>query len=193
MPCGLRICIPEQDDSGLRGARENEVRRLVGEVRVMDRARSRRVARKRHRCRRVGQNGSPIARVAGIRPATLNTGADLRRKIEASSQVSIQSRSPLGPSMNSSRDTCRAAITIRELGWDIQASCNPRVEICWTAQALPSGSLKKTNPTLSRGSGTGRGFSPKTWISLTSTPLRAPDRPRRRASTPRRPPPHRAP
>src|SRR5262249_36460011 len=38
----------------------------------------------------------------------------------------------------------------------------PRVEICWTAQALPSGSLKKTNPTLSNGWLTSCGFSPMT-------------------------------
>src|SRR3546814_17347663 len=37
-------------------------------------------------------------------------------------------------------------------------------------QALPSGSVKKTNPTLSSGCGTGRGLRPTTWISLTSTP-----------------------
>src|SRR5690606_3328583 len=48
-----------------------------------------------------------------------------------------------------------------------------RVLICWTAQALPSGSLKNANPTLSSGCGTGRGFSPRIWISLTSTPRAA--------------------
>lgn len=35
-----------------------------------------------------------------------------------------------------------------------------RVEICCTAQPLPSGSSKKTNPTLSNGWGVGRGLTP---------------------------------
>ncbi len=37
---------------------------------------------------------------------------------------------------------------------------------------LPSGSLKKSNPTLSSGSSGGYGFSPTSWTSLTSTPRR---------------------
>jgi hypothetical protein len=46
----------------------------------------------------------------------------------------------------------------------------PRAEICCTAQALPSGSVKKQNPTLSSGSGWGVGLAPRTRMSLTATP-----------------------
>lgn len=46
----------------------------------------------------------------------------------------------------------------------------PRFEICWMAQALPSGSVKKTKPTFSSGCGVGIGDSSRTWMGLTSTP-----------------------
>ena len=65
------------------------------------------------------------------------------------------------------------ALTARErdaLGAPLSRRAQARDEICCTAQPLPSGSVKKTNPTLSSGSGTGRGFSPTFCTSLTGTP-----------------------